>query len=108
MDNTRRYRYADRVQAVADGSLAFHIFIDSQLRFRLERDDSWPAQWRLYPITHGVREIRCVAIENEHWDIIDQLERGVYWMPATHIEHKSPRGARFATYIRYPEYLDER
>jgi hypothetical protein len=40
--------------------------------------------------------------------VIDQLERGVHWMPAADIEHEPARGARSATYVRYPEYLGER
>ncbi|MEM5389125.1 hypothetical protein VSR68_37065 [Paraburkholderia phymatum] len=102
-----RFRYADRVHAVTDGENAFDILIDGQLRFRLEGDSQWPTQWRLYPVTAGVREAQWVAMENERWDIIGQLERGAHWMSATDIEPESRQARCLTTYTRFPEYLGE-
>lgn len=103
-----RYRYADRVHAVREGTHIFTILIDGHWRFQLEGDSQWPAQWRLYAVNDGAREGQSIAMESECWDIIEQLERGVHWMPAASIEPESRHVRSLITYARYPNYLDEK
>ncbi|MCX4177444.1 MULTISPECIES: hypothetical protein [Paraburkholderia] len=105
---TTRQRYTDRIQAVADGPGTFNILIDGQLRFRLEGESQWPAQWRLYAITDGARAAQCLAIENEYWDIVSQLECGAHWMPIENIRSVTRKAPADSTYARWPEYLRER
>ena len=105
---TTRQQYTDRIQAVADGPDTFNILIDGQLRFRLEGESQWPAQWRLYATTDGARAAQCLAIENEYWDIVYQLECGVHWMPIENIRPVTRGLLGDSTYASWPEYLRER
>lgn len=100
-------RYAARVQAVRDASGQYDIRIDGRLRFRLECDQQWPLQWRLFPVIDGGRASQHVALENEYWDILHQLERGEHWMPAGAVECAPGPGPRDATCVRFPEYLGD-
>ncbi len=102
------YRYADRVKAVQASAEQFDVLIDGLLRFRIEGDGQWPAQWRLFSVTDEVRAAEPIAIESEYWDVIAQLERGEHWMPSEVVEHASAQAARCASYMRWPEYLPER
>ncbi|MFP3637768.1 hypothetical protein [Paraburkholderia sp. SIMBA_054] len=103
----KRHRYADRVKAVPNGDSSFDVLIDGDLRFRLEGDSQWPAQWRLFPVTNGVRAAESIAIENESWDLLGALERGAYWMPLESVERAECEAPREPTYTRFPEYLRE-
>jgi len=102
------FRYAHRVLAVPDRAGNYNILIDGKQRFRLEGDSQWPAQWRLFPVVDGERAANCVAIDNEHWDIVSQLQRGEHWMPSSDVERVPQCSERGATYTRFPEYLPER
>jgi hypothetical protein len=100
-------RYSMRVRAVRDGAGDFDIRIDGCLRFHLECDSQWPLQWRLFPVIDGARTREHVALENEYWDILHQLERGEHWLPAEAIDRTPDSAPREATYVRFPEYLGE-
>lgn len=102
-----RHRYADRVKAIADGSNAFNVLIDDEIRFRMEGDEAWPTQWRLFRMANNARVADCLGIENEYHDLLCALERGAYWMPAEGIERDTSVAPRDATYTRFPEYLRE-
>lgn len=102
---TARQRYTDRVQTVADGPNSFDILIDGQLRFRLESETQWPAQWRLYAIRQGARAAQCLAIENEYWDVVSQLESGAHWMQIEDIRSVTRKASGESTYVRWPEYI---
>ncbi|CAH2904081.1 MAG: hypothetical protein PCALPYG88_7158 [uncultured Paraburkholderia sp.] len=102
---TARQRYTDRVQAVAHGQNSFDILIDGQLRFRLEGETQWPAQWRLYAIREGARAAQCLAIENEYWDVVSQLESGAHWMQVEDIQSVARKASGESTYVRWPEYI---
>jgi hypothetical protein len=90
-----------------DGAGDFDIRIDDCLRFRLECDSQWPLQWRLFPVIDGERTREHVALENEYWDILHQLEHGEHWLPAEAIDRAPGPTPLEATYVRFPEYLDE-
>ena len=85
----------------------YDVTIDGVLRFRIEGDGQWPAQWRLYPVTDGVRDAAFVALENEYMDLVAKLERGEHWMAAEDVQCTEAPVARDATYTRWPEYLPE-
>lgn len=101
-------RYAHRVTSVGDGPLACDVLIDGLRRFRIEGSDAWPAQWRLYAVVDGVRADHHLALENEQFDILDQLERGEHWMPRDAIDRAPSVAPRSATRVRFPEYLADR
>ncbi|WP_321935394.1 hypothetical protein [Paraburkholderia sp. J8-2] len=98
-----RARYALRVQSIADGELAYDVSIDDVRRFRIEVSHGWPVEWRLYATTDASCARQPIAIENEYFDILDQLERGEHWMPADSIERPVAAPTPI-TYVRFPEY----
>jgi hypothetical protein len=102
-----RHRYADRVEAIADGTHRFNVLIDGELRFRLEGDNQWPAEWKLYAVANGTRAEDCIAVESEYWDLLGALERGAHWMPTDNVERAARVTPRDATHTRFPEYLRE-
>ncbi|WP_175011344.1 hypothetical protein [Burkholderia lata] len=94
--------YAVRVKAVPLSATAYEIRIDDVLRFVLEGDDQWPSQWQLFAAVNGSRSGSCLALESEHFDLLDQLERGCYWMPAELIAPAPQSVGKAAKVTRYP------
>jgi hypothetical protein len=102
------FRYADRVKAHKDDAGHYDVLIDDVVRFRIEGEGRWPAQWRLFRVTDGVRAADAIAIDNEHWDLLERLERGEHWLPSGRVERACARVSRGTSYTRWPEYLPDR
>ncbi len=94
--------YAARVKAIRVSATAYEVRIDDVLRFVLEGDDQWPSQWQLFATVNGLRSGSCLALESEHFDLLDQLERGCYWMPAESIAPAPRSIGKAAKVTRYP------
>ncbi len=94
--------YAARVRAVPVSATAYEIRIDDVLRFVLEGDDQWPSQWQLFAAVNGSRSGSYLALESEHFDLLDQLERGCYWMPAELVAPAPRSTSKAAKVTRYP------
>ena len=95
-------RYADRITTQRDEAGHCNVSIDGTLRFRIEGDGQWPAQWRLFRVMDGVREIKHIALENEFWDVLEQLERGMHWQSSDAVERAEARAPREPSYHRWP------
>ncbi|WP_186214919.1 hypothetical protein [Burkholderia gladioli] len=73
------YRARVKAEKTADGN--YLIRVDDEIRFAATRVDDWPAFWELRAIVGGVRSETVLETGNEHWDLIESIERGQWWMP---------------------------
>ena len=100
--------YAARVRATRLSATSYEVRVDGNLRFMIEGDEQWPAQWRLFSVENGGRAAAHLAMESECFDLIEQLERGCFWLPQKDVT-PAPRCGRQSSYTRYPlpQYLSE-
>ena len=73
------YRARVKAEKAADGH--YLIRVDGEIRFAATRVDDWPAFWELRAIVDDVRSETVLEIGNEHWDLVESIERGQWWMP---------------------------
>ncbi|MBB5546519.1 hypothetical protein A8H39_00160 [Paraburkholderia fungorum] len=101
--------YASRVRSTRVSDSLYEVRVDGVLRFLIEGDDQWPAQWQLFAVVDGVRAGGCLALESEHFDVLEQLERGCFWLPAADIVTAPRPTGRSSSVTRYPlpQYLSE-
>ncbi|VVE17028.1 hypothetical protein [Pandoraea cepalis] len=97
--------YADRVRSTRVSATSYEIRIDGEFRFLIEGDEQWPALWQLFAVINGVRSGKCLTLESEHFDVIEQLERGCFWMPAAKVA-PAPHSSSLTRH-RFPQYLPE-
>lgn len=100
-------RFAERLQIVPVQPGRYNVVADGTLRFFLEEDGEWPAQWKLFPVANEEKADSPVAVENTHWDVIALLERGQFWLPKGDAEPSDARPVREAKRTRWtlPQYL---
>ncbi|WP_321817017.1 MULTISPECIES: hypothetical protein [unclassified Paraburkholderia] len=102
-------RYASRVRSTLVSKKKYHVQIDDELRFVIEGDDEWPAQWQLFAAVDGVRAGRYLTLESEYWDVMEQLERGCFWLPPAEVVPKSRTASVESRVTRHPlpQYLSD-
>jgi hypothetical protein len=107
--DARTTPYAARVRSTHVSEMVYEVRVDGELRFLIEGDDQWPAQWQLFAVVDGVRAGACLALESEHFDVLEQLERGCFWVPAADVVPAPRSTGRSSSVTRYPlpQYLSE-
>jgi hypothetical protein len=104
-----RSPYAARVRSTRVAETKYEVRIDGELRFLIEGDDQWPAQWQLFAVVGGVRVGAYLTLESEHFDVLEQLERGCFWLPDAEVVPAPRSTGRSSRVTRYPlpQYLSE-
>lgn len=102
-----RSPYAARVSSTRISERAYEVRIDGEFRFLIEGDDQWPAQWQLFAVVDGARAGENLTLESEHFDVLDQLERGCFWMHEADVvpAPRAPGRASSVTRHPLPQYL---
>lgn len=102
-----RSPYASRVRSTRVSETMYEVRIDGAFRFLIEGDDQWPAQWQLFAVVEGVRVGEYLTLESEHFDVLEQLERGCFWMPEPDVVPAPRSTDRASSVTRYPlpQYL---
>lgn len=101
--------YADRVRSTLVSNTLCEVRVDGELRFLIEGDDQWPAQWQLFAVVGGVRAGARLTLESDYHDVVEKLERGCFWMPAADVVQAPRSAGRSSSVTRYPlpQYLSE-